>query len=266
MRTTCWGKEFWSLNKWTRLKLKTFKRSTATFMWRVLPVWKNNISDKLDSFWKRSIEKNGSLLKRMLKFNIWFLKRETSSLISGIESLLWLLKWKLWRISWQFKMQNQLKRFMNLWIRSMTFRTKILEITKTTSKESKISNQESRNSKEKSIKNNPNTTLLRLIQTWEFNNSMASSIKLTSTWEMPMIPWTKADKKTRQISSSMKITEALARKKKQGFHHVSVSLKFCSRRKRIIPNHWEKTLPAMKNFCVLKLSRSIKQSVFWRIS
>lgn len=53
-------KEFWNLNKWTKLKLRIFKKNTAISMLKEQQVSRNSIKEKLDFYWKKSTEKNGS--------------------------------------------------------------------------------------------------------------------------------------------------------------------------------------------------------------
>jgi len=64
--------------------------------------WKSNIKDKSDFFWSKLIEKSGLLLKKILKSNISFLKREINNLLSKTENWLWLQKLRLWKINWLF--------------------------------------------------------------------------------------------------------------------------------------------------------------------
>lgn len=79
MKMIFWEREFLNLSKWIKLKSKIFNKNTVTFMSKVQQVWKSNIKDKSDFFWKKLTEKNGLLQKKMLKSNIWFLKKEISN-------------------------------------------------------------------------------------------------------------------------------------------------------------------------------------------
>lgn len=49
-KTIFWEKEYWSSNRWTKLKLKIFNKNTATFMSKEQQAWKSNIKDKSDFF------------------------------------------------------------------------------------------------------------------------------------------------------------------------------------------------------------------------
>ena len=81
-----WEKEFWSLKRWTKPRSRIYNKNTAIFMSRALPAWRNSIKDKSDFSLKKSTEKNGSLLKKILKFSTLSEKKETNNLHSRTES------------------------------------------------------------------------------------------------------------------------------------------------------------------------------------